>query len=83
MIIIQPEKYSRRSWNVLHNRWKKAINRLASMAAIIVCVQKVILHNKKRKILCKTTKEQKHEKMSNLMLTFLMISFRMKIDKRL
>ena len=41
------------------------------MAAIIVCVQKVILHNKKRKILCKTTKEQKHEKMSNLMLTFL------------
>ena len=67
----------------MHKNENRERERLAAVAALLLRCLKVKIYNKTGYVLCKTAKRLKHEKMSNLMLTFLSISFRMKIDKRL
>lgn len=55
----------------MHKNGNRERERLAAVAALLLRCLKVKIYNKTGYVLCKTAKRQKHEKMSNLMLTFL------------
>ena len=64
----------------MHKNGNRGRERLAEVAALLLRCLKVKIYNKTGCVLCKTAKRYKHEKMTNLMLTFYINLFPKKVE---